>query len=555
MNHERGTDMKEARSSVLWGILIGGAFPLVLALILRYAVPSFTWLHEPFHSAMEAVGFFAGLSLAVLLLFREDRQKDTSHYVWITAGLIAMGILDGFHAAVKPGTNFVWLHSLAVLAGGFLFSMVWIPLRGMPPQITRRIPFMIALTVVVIGALSLAFADVLPLMLVEGNFTYAANAINVVGGFFFVAAGICFVLRYWANGEPEENLFVFFCFLNGSAALLFPFGNTWQTEWWLWHILRLSAYFILLGYVFYVFRDLTERQRLAVTVKKQADELTHLLQEVKEAVSILSTSSNEITATVAELASSASQAAAAVNETTTTVEEVKQTALISNQKAKSVSDSAQKTLQVAQEGRKTLEQTIAGMNHIRGQMESIAETIVRLSEQSQAIGETVATVNDIAEQSNLLAVNAAIEAAKAGEQGKGFAVVAQEIKSLAEQSKRATAQVRTLLSDVQKGVSSAVIVTEQGSKAVDAGVKQAVLSGEAIRALTDNISEAAQASSQIVASSQQQLAGMDQVVQAMESINQASIQNVTGTRQVETAAQNLQELGQKLQQLMERHEA
>src|SRR5690606_7732014 len=126
------------------------------------------------------------------------------------------------------------------------------------------------------------------------------------------------------------------------------------------------------------------------------------------------------------------------------------------------------------------------------------------SEQGQAIGEIIAAVNDLAEQSNLLAVNAAIEAAKAGEHGRGFAVVAQEVRSLAEQSKQATAQVRTILQDIQKATTAAVLATEQGSKAVEDGVRQTTEAGEAIAALAEMIDEAAQAATQIAASSQQQ---------------------------------------------------
>jgi methyl-accepting chemotaxis protein len=175
------------------------------------------------------------------------------------------------------------------------------------------------------------------------------------------------------------------------------------------------------------------------------------------------------------------------------------------------------------------------MNKIREQMETVAESIVGLSDQSLAIGEIIATVNDLAEQSNLLAVNAAIEAAKAGEHGKGFAVVAQEVKSLAEQSKLATAQVRTILNDIQKATNAAVMATEQGSKAVEAGERQSNEAGEAIRSLADSISESAAASTLITSSSQQQMVG-----------------DVTSTRQAEQSALNLNELGQKLKLLVDK---
>src|SRR3970282_695348 len=134
--------------------------------------------------------------------------------------------------------------------------------------------------------------------------------------------------------------------------------------------------------------------------------------------------------------------------------------------------------------------------------------------------------------------------------GKGFAVVAQEVRSLAEQSKQATAQVRGILGDIQKATSAAVMDTEQGSKAVEAGVKQSTETGDSIRTLADSIAEAAQAATQIAASAQQQLVGMDQVALAMENIKQASTQNVASTKQAETATQSLHDLGQKLKQLV-----
>jgi methyl-accepting chemotaxis protein len=284
----------------------------------------------------------------------------------------------------------------------------------------------------------------------------------------------------------------------------------------------------------------------AVMVEK----LRRIIGEMQESIGILSSSAQQIVATTSQVASAATETAAAVTETTTTVEEVKQTAQLATQKAKYVAESAQRAAQVSESGKKSAAESIDAMKQIREQMESIAESIVRLSEQGQTIGEIMLSVNDLAEQSNLLAVNASIEAAKAGEQGKGFAVVAQEVRNLAEQSKQATIQVRSILNDIQKATNAAVMVTEQGSKAVEAGVKQSVQAGESVQKLGDSIAEAAQAAIQIAASSQQQMAGMDQVAQAMENIKVASTQNVASTKQTEIAARNIGELGRKLTDLV-----
>ncbi len=276
-----------------------------------------------------------------------------------------------------------------------------------------------------------------------------------------------------------------------------------------------------------------------------------ITSQLRDSIAMLSSSSAQILATTTQVASSSEETATAASETTTTVEEVRQTAQVSTNKAKDVSENAQKTAQVSQSGLKSVEESIEGMNDIREQMESIAETIVMLSEQTQTIGGIIATVNDVAEQSNLLAVNASIEAAKAGEQGKGFAVVAQEVRNLAEQSKEATVQVRVILSDIQKAVNAAVMATEQGTKSVEAGMKQTTEAGESIRMLANSIVESSQSATQIAASSQQQLVGMDQIALAMANIKQATSQNVSGIKQAEEAIKNLAELAGQLSSMIE----
>jgi len=281
--------------------------------------------------------------------------------------------------------------------------------------------------------------------------------------------------------------------------------------------------------------------------------LRELNLEIREVVNVLTHSAGEIMTTVSELASSSAQTATSISETHATVQEVRQTTDVASQKSRQVYESSHRSVQVAKSGRDSVDSAIGGMRGIDERMGFIAERIVNLSEQSQAIGEIIATVNDLAEQSNLLAVNAAIEAAKAGEHGKGFAVVAQEVKNLATQSKQATSQVRSILGLIQKATTAAVLATEQGSKAVEAGVRQSSEAGESIRLLAISIEESSNATLQIVTSTQEQAIGMDQIAIAIQSINQASGQNVEGSRQIESAARSLYELNQKLQQLVSRY--
>ncbi len=301
-------------------------------------------------------------------------------------------------------------------------------------------------------------------------------------------------------------------------------------------------------------RPLSPGDLLGQAFSRMASDLRSQIAELINAAATLRTSATDIAASTSQLAASASQSAVAVNETIATVEEVRQTAELASQKARHVSDSAQRAVQISENGRTSTQDVEQGLLRIRRQMELIATSMVRLSEQSQAVGQIIATVEDIATQSNLLAVNAAIEAAKAGTHGAGFGVVAQEVKSLAEQSRQATSQVRGILGDIQKATASAVLATEEGSKAVEAGIQEGEVAGRAIDALAASVNESAQAALQIVASSQQQLMGVDQVAGAMESIRQASAQNVASSTQLDVTARRLNNLNQQMKDMVARYE-
>jgi len=270
------------------------------------------------------------------------------------------------------------------------------------------------------------------------------------------------------------------------------------------------------------------------------------IYRVMQTVNTLASSSAEVVATAAQVAVSSTQTSSAVTEVATTVEQVKQSAKVGSDKARIVAQDSRESVNVAESGMESTERTIEKINLIKDEMKSISETVVSLSEHSQQIGAIIATVQDIADQSKLLSVNASIEAARAGDYGKGFAVVAQEIKSLADQSKQATERVRGILEDTQKRVGAVVMAAEQGGKAVESGVAASVQSGEAIGRLSGAVASSSQAASLIQASIEQQSVGVAQISTAMVSVEEAMRQIKDSTGQLELEAQKLGDLGKEL---------
>jgi methyl-accepting chemotaxis protein len=292
------------------------------------------------------------------------------------------------------------------------------------------------------------------------------------------------------------------------------------------------------------------RQESEVKIAAQSSERANILEAVRDTVQKLASASVELVAGAAHQASGMQQQSAAVAETMTVVDEVAHTSAQAAERATSVAASARRSEEVGRGGRKAVEDVVTIMASAKGHTDAVAEKITSLAEQTQAIGEIVALITDIADQTNLLALNAAIEAARAGEHGRGFSVVATEVKSLAEESKRATQRVRQILGDIQTMANTAVLSTEEGTRSVTMAAKATVAAGEAIHSLGGVIAEVAEASAQIAASAGQQATGLSQIHQAMRDISQVSTQNLLATQQAQRAAVDLTALGGKLQTLL-----
>jgi methyl-accepting chemotaxis protein len=284
--------------------------------------------------------------------------------------------------------------------------------------------------------------------------------------------------------------------------------------------------------------------------KAMRAQLESLLDTVRETATRLATGTNQIVTSTNQQATGAQEQAGAVTETVAVVEELAQMSTQAAQRAQSAAETARRSDAIGQDGRRAVERAVSTMSAAKDQADSVAESIVRLAEQTQAVGDIIGLVNDISDQTNLLALNAAIEASRAGEHGKGFSVVAAEVKSLAEQAKKATVEVRRILGEIQKMATQSVLSTEQYSKSMAQASEAALSAGDTIRALAAAIAELTETSSHISATALQQAQGLGQINQAMRDVKQTTDQTVSAIRQTERAVQDLSTLAVKLTHLL-----
>lgn len=293
--------------------------------------------------------------------------------------------------------------------------------------------------------------------------------------------------------------------------------------------------------------------RLGRALNAMVAGLSDIARTSRTATADLNAAAAEIRASAQQQAASVEEQFAAVQETAATVDQITHSGAQIGKRATEVIATAQTTAKTSRQGLRAVADTTQAMEAIREQAEAVAGNIVSLSEKTQAIGEIIETVNDISERTHLLALNAAIEAAAAGESGRSFAVVASEMKLLADQAKAATGQVRAILGEIQRGINTSVMLTEEAVKRAATGKTRSDTTQRTIEEITARIEENVQTFQQIVASTNQQQLGIEQVMGALQNIRQASQQTAAGTRQVETASANLTELAQALMTLAERY--
>lgn len=296
-----------------------------------------------------------------------------------------------------------------------------------------------------------------------------------------------------------------------------------------------------------------ELGRLGRTLNEMVAGLRTIATQNRAATNDLNAATTEIRASTQEQAASVEEQLAAVQETAATVDEITHSGAQISRRAQEVIAQAQATAQVSDAGLNAVGDTARAMDAIREQAEAVAANIVALSEKTQAIGDIIATVNDVSERSHLLALNASIEAAAAGEQGRSFAIVAAEMKLLADQAKGATRNVRSILGDIQRGINSSVMLTEEAVKRVASGKERTDAGHTAIEELATRVQENVQTFQQIVASTNQQQIGIEQVTIALQNIREASQQTAASTRQLDQAAGDLGTLSRTLVGLTERY--
>jgi methyl-accepting chemotaxis protein len=292
-------------------------------------------------------------------------------------------------------------------------------------------------------------------------------------------------------------------------------------------------------------------QVIVRNLQVEIDKSSRMVGSVKEAIQQLSTSANELMAISTQQASGAAEQAAAVQQATTTSEEIAATAKQVSDNAGRVEALAGQASSASLSGQQAVVTAISGMDQLKGQVMSIAEAMLQLGENSQKIGGIIDIIDEISDQTNLLSLNAAIEAAGAGEAGKRFSIVANEVRRLADRTAEATNQVKALITQIQQSTNSTIMLTEEGTKGVDAASALVANISQTLEKITLAITETVESASEIKLMTQQQTTASEQMAETVAEVRDVAAQVAISSQETTQSITELTSLAERLQDMVE----
>jgi methyl-accepting chemotaxis protein len=275
-----------------------------------------------------------------------------------------------------------------------------------------------------------------------------------------------------------------------------------------------------------------------------------ITKTLKETTDAVARALAEIAAATEEHERIAAQQASAVHETTATLDQLNSFAQASAQQAETVSQKSQRSLQLSETGAQSAQQTLASISDLQANVKAMAVQIQQLSDQASQIGSISSLVSDIANQTNMLSLNAAVEAVRAGDQGKGFAVVAGEIRKLADQSKQSSENISQLVADIQKSVQSTAAAATTGAHHAEDSVLVVQTSAATFGHVASANQEMVLSGQQISVSAEQQAKAIREVLQAMQSLNAAAAETTLSIAQTRQGAEQLNQTMNRLKALV-----
>jgi len=280
------------------------------------------------------------------------------------------------------------------------------------------------------------------------------------------------------------------------------------------------------------------------------EKLRNMISQIANTSSQIAAAAVQLNATAEHIATGAEEVAAQAGTVATAGEEMSATSGDIAQNCQMAAEGAQRASHTAQKGAEVVEKTVRVMGQIAEKVQESAKTVESLGARSDQIGAIIGTIEDIADQTNLLALNAAIEAARAGEQGRGFAVVADEVRALAERTTRATREIGEMIKTIQKETKDAVSAMEMGVHQVDAGTEEAAKSGQALQEILQQVNDVAGQINQVATAAEEQTATTSEISSNMQQITEVVQQTSQGAHESATAAAQLSGNAEELQRLV-----